>query len=352
MPAPRVIASSLPHDDGGIPDGASVRYFSGPWNAATDTGLAQRGSNVSGAYADSNVVLYDAAGNPLVFDTGGKARVSLYGKSSAAGDTVIDATTADADAVSNTVNALRTSSRLYGYSTSGWDRLRAGFFAGLGPSGFLSVAMHMLGTGALAQVQKTAKLLSSGNDGEGLAGHAAYSRFADTNWYPSNGMNFNADAIAATMAGQIVGSFGHSWSGNDWERDRGNLEGGLLSSASRVGQIVTATQTNPSNHRLLLALHCSTWSGTTSFNLQLIWPMPGSGQSVFYTASGPMSPGGSGGVIVLVVALGAVSADHTPAGVVSGVVAKSAMVPRSWSVAVTPTDAASNTYSLAYALGG
>jgi hypothetical protein len=50
------------------------RYFTGVWDALTNTGLAHRASNVSVPYGDANVVLFDNAGRPLLvavdMDTG------------------------------------------------------------------------------------------------------------------------------------------------------------------------------------------------------------------------------------------------------------------------------------------
>lgn len=68
MPGPTTAVDTLPRDSLGS-------YFTGPWDSATGTGLAQRAANSDGTYGDSRVVLFDASGNALLtavdMDTGG-----------------------------------------------------------------------------------------------------------------------------------------------------------------------------------------------------------------------------------------------------------------------------------------
>lgn len=112
---------------GALQQDSGARYFAGPVDTATGAGKAQRGANISGEYADARVVLYDAAGNPLLYDSSAAARVSLYGQGSVAGDTALAAANGGSDARVTTENGLLTNGRAYAYDDTAdrWERVRA-----------------------------------------------------------------------------------------------------------------------------------------------------------------------------------------------------------------------------------
>lgn len=283
------------------------RHLAGPWDSATNTGLAQRGANVDvgTGYADSRVVLYDAGGNPLIFDSG-KARVSLYDSAGNA----LAAQTAGADTEANTANALRSASRLYTFNGTTWDRLRS--VAGGG-----------------------------GTPGTGVLGTSNNMWDAVSSVYRPN---YSARTVPDGDAGANVQAEGkYQFNGTTWDRERNNTEGTLLALASRTA----ATSTVLPNHNgryLMLYISFASRAGTPT----MLIVIREAGGGSYAAVSSIATPPGTNAVIAI--GPGIVQSDMVTNYSTGGVFARSVPLPRSILIDVVPTDSTSLTYQVMYSL--
>jgi hypothetical protein len=146
----------------------------------------------------------------------------------------------------------------------------------------------------------------------------------------------DADAGATSVPASSL-----RWNGTTFDRERGNTEGTLLASAARTVQAISATQTNYNARGVILFFWATVDPGggrTIQISLQYTDPVSGTHLigADFAATTGTQQ--------VL----------HTYPGVTpvaSGVhQALSRPLPRTWRAVVTPSDAASWTYSLGYSL--
>lgn len=184
MAGPTTAANSLARDTPG-------RYFGHLWDFANSMGVAQRAVNVANGMGDSAVVLYDAAGAPL-----------------------LTAAAALADGTANpTVGRVGTHPLLY--NGTNWDRARS--------------AVSNADPGAVPAQSV----------------HAVLARPTG----PTFNRQYTADAVADASDGQHHGAqMPMLFNGTTWDRQRNNEQLTVLASQSRTANTASADQTNY-NHR-------------------------------------------------------------------------------------------------------
>lgn len=151
----------------------------------------------------------------------------------------------------------------------------------------------------------------------------------------------DADGVAAT---RNLPAGGLLWNGASWDRQRGNTEGTLLSSAARTTTAFSSAMTNYNARGLLLHLSVTAASGTGGLTTKILASL--NGAAVFYLAADATAVTSTGEYAYLLYPGASVAAPISsglqkvwPIG-----------LPRSWQVWVVHGDASSYTYALHYGL--
>lgn len=134
------------------------------------------------------------------------------------------------------------------------------------------------------------------------------------------------------------------YNGTTYDEERSNIEVTLLASAARTTSAVSAVQTNVNHRGVLFELEVTAKAGTTTLTLVLTKTSL-SGQLIGIAVS-PAVAVGVNQTYIFVCYPGAVAADYAANYQTFGINVKQINLPRSWTVAVQPSDSNSVTYSL------
>ncbi len=149
--------------------------------------------------------------------------------------------------------------------------------------------------------------------------------------------------------GLITASRPSSYNGATWDANRGNEPATLLASAARTATTSSADQTNYNGKGVLLVVNVTAEAGTTTLTLTVQGKDSISGNYydlitgiVVYNAATDTP------TVTRAIAIypGVLTADAIGAGNANLISQKSVVLPRTWRVTVTPSDASSQTYSV------
>lgn len=174
---------------------------------------------------------------------------------------------------------------------------------------------------------------------------------ADRMWIAGNQYSVKQAASELTDAtsGQTVpGAAGLSFNGSTWDRLYGNTIGTLLASAARTATASGPLITNYNSRGVILFLYITATNPTTTFRVVIEAPDPVSGATLQVSPTAISPPVNTTGIFGFMFYPGA---SAQGAGTVGYILQSSPIaLPRRWTASVYPSDAASVTYSLGYAL--